>query len=394
MNAKRLSLAARLWTNNPEPHYHLSLLAFNSLDNADSGEATRQARMATQLGPLWPRYWAQLAWSCESAADTSCADEAVRNLIEVAPMDPDAISLAANYYVTSNRPALALDQFRRLLQIDPGATHDVVRICDAAGYPSAQLEQILLQAGPQVMAAYLTYLVGAGKPQSVQQTWNELVQKAEAGGFPLSATLVAPFVDRLVQAGNGAQLDQVRLDLEKLQASRSEPPGNVIFNPGFEQQPTGDGLDWRLNREERLPVVDFAAGKAHGGQRCLRVDFPVRSNKAYVLVSQFLPLQPNSRYHLSAWVRSEDITSDSGPRLQLVDMSCNDCLNVTTDSLVGTSPWHQITIDFSTGPHTSVGRLDVVRPKSRAVLGDISGTFWLDDVSLIRQAADSTVAHP
>jgi hypothetical protein len=43
-----------------------------------------------------------------------------------------------------------------------------------------------------------------------------LVRKAGSGDFPLTLALVAPYVDRLLQLGDGQEVQTVRLDLEKL----------------------------------------------------------------------------------------------------------------------------------------------------------------------------------
>ena len=382
MKLKSLSTAAALWPRNPEFHYRLSTLTFSLLGHQDTDEALRQARQATELGPLWVRYWGQLAWICEAAGNSQCADHAIERIRSLAPMDPEAISLAANYYLVSNKPTLALEQFQHLLRIAPDHGRDVFRICESAGYPTGQLEQAFIDAGPKVVMAYVAYLA-EHKPDSGRQVWDDLVRKAGSGSFPLTLALVGPYVDRLLQLGDGQELQNVRLDLEKLKLLTNEPDaeGNLVFNGSFEQPPANEGFDWRKTKEP-YPIVDFTSGNAHGGKRCMRVDFTVGRNDTYLLVSQWLPLQPNSHYRLSAYVRSEGITSDSGPRLQIYDPLCRDCLDATSESTVGTTPWHEIHLDFATGQATRLGRLDVVRLPGRTFPRDITGTFWLDDVSL------------
>jgi tetratricopeptide (TPR) repeat protein len=383
MRLKNLTRAVALWPGNPEFHYRISTLTYNPIGQQDSAEALRQARLATELGPLWVRYWGQLVWACESAGDSQCADRAIERIRGLAPMDPEAVSLTANYYLLSNRPALALEQFRHLLRIAPSYGRDVFRICDSAGYPTAQLEQAFIDAGPQVLIAYISYLAERGKLDTARQLWSDLVRKAGASDFPLTLALVAPYIDRLLQLGDGQELQNVRLDLEKLKVlpSQSGVDGNLVFNGDFEQQPSSEGFDWR-KPEARYPIIDFAADNAHNGKHCMRVDFTVGRNDMYVLVYQWLPLQPNSRYRLSAYVRSESITSDSGPRLHIYDPLCQACLDATSESTVGTTPWHEIRLEFSTGPSTQLGRLEVVRWPGRIFPRDITGVFWLDKVSL------------
>ena len=391
MTPPSLARAVALWPANAEAHYRLGLLNFDSVDHPDSAEAVRQARLATELGPSWVRYWGQLAWACEAAGDTACADKAIAKVRQLAPMDIEAISLAANYYLASGRPELALQEFRQLLRIAPDRSHDVFRVCEAAGYPAAQLEQAFIEAGPPVVIAYLRYLADVGKLDAANQVWNVLLQDAQAGRFPLTLALVNPYINRLMQLGDGEQLGKIRLDLEKVKVVQDDVgvADNLVFNGGFERPITNDGLDWRT-AQQRYTVVDFAAGVAHQGRRCLRVNFRVGANETYLLAFQFVPLEPNSHYVLSAYVRSDSITSDSGPRLQIFDPMCDGCLNAITESTVGTTPWHQVKVDFSTGPRTQLGRLEVVRLPSRLALGDITGVFWLDDVSLRQEPNEMT----
>ncbi len=49
------------------------------------------------------------------------------------------------------------------------------------------------------------------------------------------------------------------------------------------------------------------------------MEFTVSRNDQYVPLYELVPVAPNQVYLLTAYVRSQDITSDSGPRLQVQD---------------------------------------------------------------------------
>jgi hypothetical protein len=108
----------------------------------------------------------------------------------------------------------------------------------------------------------------------------------------------------------------------------------------------------------------------------------VGQNDDFEPVYQIVPVVPNHSYSLTAYARSMDITSDSGPRLRVTDPECPTCLNALTDATVGSTPWHQVTIGFTSGPQTQAVRVSVWRPRSRVFPMEISGSFWLDAVSL------------
>jgi hypothetical protein len=114
----------------------------------------------------------------------------------------------------------------------------------------------------------------------------------------------------------------------------------------------------------------------------LRLDFTSNQNDESEAVYQIVPVAPSRAYLLTAYTRSEDITSGSGPRLRVLDPGCAGCLNVSTETTVGTTPWHLVSLRFSTGAQAQVVRVSVWRPRSRAFPEEITGTFWLDAVSL------------
>ena len=95
-------------------------------------------------------------------------------------------------------------------------------------------------------------------------------------------------------------------------------------------------------------------------------------------ISQYVPVRPNARYRLSAFVKSQDVVSASGPRLLIQDSYSNQVL-VSTDDSLGTSGWREQSVDFTTGPQTRLITVRVMRVPGNPL---IKGTFWLDDVKL------------
>jgi hypothetical protein len=156
---------------------------------------------------------------------------------------------------------------------------------------------------------------------------------------------------------------------------------NLIFNGSFERPPLNAGLDWRFGASPFLNI-DFSDPAAYQGTRCLRLDFTVGRNETFVGPHQFVPVDPNHAYVLQAYVKTQNITSDSGPRLQAVDQGCPACMNFLSDSTVGTTPWHLLSLKVLTGPKTQLIDIVVLRLPSRSFPNEITGSFWIDSVSL------------
>jgi hypothetical protein len=141
------------------------------------------------------------------------------------------------------------------------------------------------------------------------------------------------------------------------------------------------GFDWRA-RYANFLALDFSAPGAYHGAHCLRVEFTVSSNDEYEPAYQIVPVLPQHAYTLEAYVRSEDITSDTGPCLRVRDTQPEGFPDAISETTVGTTPWHRVHLSFSTGPQTRAVRLSFWRPRGRTFPTEISGTSWLDAVSL------------
>ena len=165
-----------------------------------------------------------------------------------------------------------------------------------------------------------------------------------------------------------------------------------MFNGGFEQTPLNQGLDWRHQPVPYL-LVDFADPGAYHGRSCLRVDFTVRRNDQFLAAFQIVPVAPVQEYVLKAYVRSRNISSDSGPRLHVLDARCPSCVDAWSDTTIGSTPWHEISLRFSTGADTQLIELSIVRLRSRAFPTEITGTFWLDEVTL-KAAGTASQVNP
>jgi hypothetical protein len=251
------------------------------------------------------------------------------------------------------------------------------------------------------------FLSDQGDNDTAYRIWRRVV--ADSRPFPFSSA--APYLERLIALGRIEEAVNVWQDLERLGiVKRNEadevapgfspapaalkggatPPEteglpnekeNLIFNGNFEQSPLDAGFDWRAGPRTYL-AVDFSAPGAYHGAHCLRVDFTVSRNDEYEPAYQIVPVLPHHAYTLEAYVRSEDITSDTGPCLRVSDTQPAGFPDAISETTVGTTPWHPLRLSFSTGPQTRAVRLSFWRPRSRVFPMEISGTSWLDAVSL------------
>jgi hypothetical protein len=234
-----------------------------------------------------------------------------------------------------------------------------------------------------VKSAYLAFLAENGKADLAQNYWAELV--GSTGKKP-SFIETRRYLQWLLTTQDYKQAMTVWSDL--LRAGVIEPDsareaGELVFNGTFRKPILNAGFDWQV-RGHRYVALAFPKTESAGKnvKQVLRIDFTLAHNDDDEPLLQVIPVEANHEYRLVARVRSEEITSDSGPRLRVLDPQCLVCLDVSTENTVGTTNWHDVSLTFASSPQTQVVRVSLWRPRSRVFPMEISGHFWLDSVSL------------
>jgi hypothetical protein len=97
-------------------------------------------------------------------------------------------------------------------------------------------------------------------------------------------------------------------------------------------------------------------------------------------VSQFVPLSPNKEYVLKAYMKTKAVTTKSGLRIEISGIG--PAFFGASESLVGDIGWNELTVTFRTPPQSQGGRVRIRREKTEKFDRFISGTVWLDNVSL------------
>ena len=198
----------------------------------------------------------------------------------------------------------------------------------------------------------------------------------------LEKKLLARFVQLLLQEGKYDEAKKVQLRFST-RNGRRPPLDELVFNSGFESAFLGTLLDWSLRKSgaaqaRRDSEVFFEGGWA------FRITFDGTTNLSYDHVAQVVVVRPG-RHRLTARVRTQDITTDQGVKLRVVDTKRRAALDVSTKAVRGTTDWATLETEFTVPRETRLLRISVSRRKSRKLDNKIAGTVWLDDVSLVRK---------
>ena len=155
-----------------------------------------------------------------------------------------------------------------------------------------------------------------------------------------------------------------------------------MTNPGFEDQMTGVGFDWRYTENnEGKWMIQRSVSEAYSGTYSLKIMFEGKENVSFDSLSQIVPVDSLIPYRLSYSWRSKNITTDQGP---FVDIYGYDCIDfyIKGPFMLDTHDWLEQDIEFSVPEDCHAVVIRLRRLPSHRFDNKISGILWLDDFEL------------
>jgi hypothetical protein len=207
-------------------------------------------------------------------------------------------------------------------------------------------------------------------------------KRMTAANQPIPIQSVFPLVDLLLTGNRGNDARQVWREalLASGNSTEAQNGDSLIFNGGFEYDAAGGGLDWRLAPLQGI-TYGYDTGVLHSGRRSLRINFDGSQNFYFEKVTQSVPVQPNTRYHFEGFIRTADLTTDNGIRFAIAFPGSSQA-SIFLENLVGTNSWQAFSTDFTAAADVHTITVLLSRAPSRKFDNLLSGTVWVDDVSL------------
>jgi tetratricopeptide (TPR) repeat protein len=365
---------------NAEYYFERAHVLQASLEAADIDEVIRLYETATRLDPDRAQYWAALGSGYEWAGREEEARRAYERARQLFPNSPDINWKLGNFYIRAEKFQEALQAFRRTVSGDPEMRRPAFDLVWRAGLDAQIILQEMIPADRQVLLAYLNYLVEMHRVDEAGPVWARLLEQKGR----LEPRVAFPYLDALIEHQQADRLKSAWTALIEQSASgmyHRSLDGNRITNGSFEGEILNGGLDWRVDAIEGA-VVAVDSLTFFDGAHSLRIRFDGKHNVDYAHVRQYVPVEPNTLYRFIAYIRAQEITSDSGPRFEITDASDASKLSVSTEGVLGTLGWSPQQLEFRTGPETRLLLVRVVRLPSRRLDGRVSGTVWIDRLSL------------
>lgn len=359
-----------------------------NFENPQPARAAEFYKEAVRLDPRSARYWMDLAADYEDQGDISSAQAAYKQAQSEYPISADVAWRFGNFLIRNGEEAEGLEQIHRAIGTDP----KLAPLAIGLFWSFEPNVPLLLRLLPRERGLYLEaldFLATRHQDDAALQIWNDVIRfsGAETPGISVSF----PLMDELIASGKTADARRVWDEaLELAHWPIAEPAkGSAVWNGGFEDPVANGGFDWRFGPAPG-DYITVDSALPHSGNHSLRVDFTGGMNLDFAGVWQFVPVEPGTTYDFRYFMMTRAITTESGMRFEILDPAAHQ-VNLQTSALTGTNPWTAVSVQFSTGDSTHFLQLRLRRLPSRLFDNKLSGTVWVDDVTLTKAEAKNPI---
>ena len=379
LNADSLALAARLDAGDSDYHLKLGRVYQYSLTDINSTAALQELGRAAELSPVDAQAWLDLGAAQELQGQLDRAEVSLRRVDYLAPNLPHFQWAIGNFFLLRGNVDEALRHFKVVLAGDPQYDQVIFRTAWKAVGDGDKIVADLIPGDVDTEIRYLDYLRIQGKLREADKLWRRI----DANPSPFDPLRLSPYFNFLIGSHEPDKAYQLWTDLgrRKLIPEQSES-GNLVSNGDFEGEINNFGFGWWI---QNLPGIytGFDSTVFRSGARSLVVSFPGDSNIYFHAVWHHVKVTPGVAYKAEAYIKTEGITTDSGPRLGVTDMYNPAALEVYSDQLTGTNDgWTLVRVSFTPKASTRYVTVSMVRLPSAKLDNKIAGKFWVDDVSV------------
>jgi hypothetical protein len=338
--------------------------------------AIEMFQQSLAMDPAFPYRWSDLGDALAAAGRIDSARYCFRRSLELAPNSPQIAMRAANFHLGEGELGPALQLGAVVLRITPDYDAMVFNSWLRLGGDLNGILQDGIGANARAEEAFFRFLIanatghsatGQSEESRLFQTWNWMEDHSSVTR-PL-ATAWAVWL-----GSRHRDKDSFLVWKRYVAHDPAYAIGNWIDNSSFENEPVGQGFDWRLQPCPGVKAV-LDPVVAHSGHSSLRLEFDGSENPDFHHVAQSVWLQPG-RYRLTAWMRTANLSTDQGLALTLFGAS--------TPALISAKDWTRVGADVTVRSNPSLGEVRIVRERSWRFDGKLRGVAWIDDVELRR----------
>jgi len=352
-----------------------------NLENPDTSKAIHAYLASLAIDPASADTWLDLAMAYENEDNIPAARDAFLHARKAYPLSAEGAWRYGNFLLRQGELHTAFTEMRHSVEADPNRGAEAFSRSLRA---DPDVDEVLNDVLPPTSRVYLDVIrdqINDSKADIALKVWERLVSLRPH----LALQDIFGFVDTLRQMnripGASRVWDQAvaLAGLSNLQ----EPPGSLLWDGGFESGIMRGGFAWWIPADSPTSQFRFDSLEKHSGNQSLRVLFTGKSNVTYMNLCHYVPVQPNTSYQFSAWLRARALTTDQGIRFRLQASDEPASSASVTPQVQGTQPWTRVEIPWLSGKNTQLLQVCLARLPSDQGNDKIQGTVWIDDVALV-----------
>ena len=328
---------------------------------------------AVRANPYEAQYWLDLASVYQFTGNTQEQRRALEAAVRADPHTPAIAWQAANFFLLQGETAQALRQFRVVIENDAQQADTAVSLCWRATHDVGAVIRDALPPESDAYLRLLRLLVNDNQMDDARDVWSHVADLRQ----PIDIRTALRYADYSLARGDIDQAIKVWKDL--LLRDKQLKPYSVaddqVVNGGFEEPVLNGGFDWRYARYAGV-TVSIDTTIVHSGMRSLKLD--INSNLQVPGILQLVPVQPDTEYQFSGYMKGEGLDGANGPRFAVGD-PVNKTTYLMSEDMQGSIAWRRFAGSFKTSPNARIVTVGVVQDPPNTHL---TGQVWVDDISL------------
>ncbi|GBE31848.1 hypothetical protein BMS3Bbin05_00751 [bacterium BMS3Bbin05] len=257
----------------------------------------------------------------------------------------------------------------KYLALNPGDLGKVLDICYQLGLETDDILYSLLGNRPAAYDPLLNYLAGRKRLDDIEKVWNTVKHAAINNKTKLN------ICNASINGGRYGFARSIWNDL-------SVRKGNtmLIKNGNFEFSIMNGCYGWIKGKTAGMKTgTDEDINVS--GMKSFSVGFDGAHNPGVSVLRQVVPLEAGGGYGLTAYIKTEDITTTNGLYFYISGFKCR-MRPVRSEIFTGTVPWTRVGIGFDVPEGCSAVTVSLRRDRSRKFNNKIGGSAWIDNVEM------------
>ena len=350
-------------------------LAQRHLQDRDAEGAIAIAHELLREEPLTGQAFVILAKAAEATGDSTQAEALYRVAVRRAPRDVYVRAWLVRDLLMKTRYAEALAQFDTLFRLSPGQAQDFLpvfaQLAEAPDFAQALI--VAVGSSASWKTSMFSTLLERGNHDVVDQFFGGLLRQGN-----LSDEETGRWLDWLMQHGHWDEAYARWVGWLKLAPGAALP---LLFNGGFETDPSGIGFDWRIRPTPGVTIErqhkpgasqNFALSVSFSGRRVPEIN-----------LEQRLFLSPGI-YEMSFRARAEGLHSDKGLQWAVQCFAASEPATVS-DLLDGSFEWKRFESVLTVPDAGCLSQRIWLRNPGAAAAGkDVVGDVWFDDFAIVK----------